>query len=45
MILLEQLFVVSAGRRMLPSRETELVKNDPVTTTTEERLLPDGADD
>ena len=45
LIVLGLLFVVSAGRRMLPSRETDLVGSDPATTTTGERLLPDAEDD
>jgi hypothetical protein len=44
LILLGLLFVVSAGRRMLPSRETELVEGDAATTTTEELPLPDAED-
>ena len=45
LIVLGLLFVVSAGRRMLPSRETELVEGDQATTTTEEPTLPDAEND
>ncbi len=45
LIVLGLLFVVSAGRRMLPSREPDPVEGDPATTATEELPLPDAGDD